>query len=247
MPLTDKILRHQIFLERYAATVARKMKQAVDEARDEVLVALGVSDLSKINIPVLKREIMRTLIKGVKSSLKDVKDLSKYERDFIYNALTLEVGDTIKKATLKQINSSILNTPMQIGAAQNKPNKKMTTVYKQWVNQTANAMLQPIKDEQAVGIDILTAGAAIIALSSGLFATQANSIARTIVGFTSEVAREQTFVVNGHVITHIRIIATLDSRTTDFCRRIHGSVYPVGVGPRPKFHYNCRTITEPVL
>lgn len=247
MPLKSKILKHQIFLERYAATVARKMQQAIDSARDEVLRELGTTDVNNINLITLKNRILKKLIKGVRASLKDIKELSVYERDFIYNALVAEAGDDIKKATLLAINQSILNIPMPIGTADDKQNKKMTTVYKQFVNQTANSMLQPIKDEQALGADVLTASAAIIALSGGLFKSQSDSIARTNVGFTSEVVREETFKKNKAIITHIRIVATLDSRTTNFCRSVNGKVFEIGKGIRPKFHYNCRTVTEPVI
>ena len=85
MPLKSKILKHQIFLERYAATVARKMQQAIDSARDEVLRELGTTDVNNINLITLKNRILKKLIKGVRASLKDIKELSVYERDFIYN------------------------------------------------------------------------------------------------------------------------------------------------------------------
>lgn len=38
-----------------------------------------------------------------------------------------------------------------------------------------------------------------------------------------------------------RFVATLDSRTTPLCGSLDGKLFPVGEGPQPPLHYNCRS------
>lgn len=46
-------------------------------------------------------------------------------------------------------------------------------------------------------------------------------------------------------VKSIRLIATIDNKTSDYCESIHKKVYPIMQGPRPPFHPHCRTIVVP--
>lgn len=76
---------------------------------------------------------------------------------------------------------------------------------------------------------------------------EAESIVRTGVNQASTTARETTYEENDEVISGVQIVATLDNRTTMICMAQDGKVYPVNEGPRPPFHWGCRTTTVPVL
>lgn len=84
--------------------------------------------------------------------------------------------------------------------------------------------------------------------NKGLASTkaQAQAIARTAVNHSATAAREQTYAENSDVIKAVEIVATLDSRTTEICMNYDGKVFPINEGPRPPFHFNCRTTTVPV-
>jgi SPP1 gp7 family putative phage head morphogenesis protein len=73
------------------------------------------------------------------------------------------------------------------------------------------------------------------------------STVRTAANHVSTHAREDTYKENDDVVKGVEIVATLDGRTTEICMSEDGKVYDVGEGPRPPFHYNCRTTTVPVL
>jgi SPP1 gp7 family putative phage head morphogenesis protein len=75
----------------------------------------------------------------------------------------------------------------------------------------------------------------------------AEAIVRTAATHTTVQAREITYEENDDSIKGIQIVATLDARTTEICMGQDGKIYPVGEGPRPPFHYNCRSTTVPVL
>jgi SPP1 gp7 family putative phage head morphogenesis protein len=76
---------------------------------------------------------------------------------------------------------------------------------------------------------------------------QATAVVRTAVNHTSGHARDATYRANADLLRGVQIVATLDSRTTPICWSMDGKVFPVGEGPRPPFHYNCRTTTVPLV
>ena len=70
---------------------------------------------------------------------------------------------------------------------------------------------------------------------------------RTAVQNASEQARQRVWDKNKDLVVGVGIVATLDSRTTTICRSLDGEEFPLNKGPRPPFHYGCRTTTTPVL
>lgn len=75
----------------------------------------------------------------------------------------------------------------------------------------------------------------------------AESIVRTSTAHVTSSAREETFSANPDVVEAVQAVATLDTRTTLFCMKIDGQVFPVNKGRRSPFHWGCRTIMVPVL
>jgi SPP1 gp7 family putative phage head morphogenesis protein len=72
------------------------------------------------------------------------------------------------------------------------------------------------------------------------------SVVRTSVNQVSTQTKEASYAANDDVIKGVQIVATLDGRTTQICMGLDGKVFPIGEGPRPPFHFNCRTTTAPV-
>ena len=72
-----------------------------------------------------------------------------------------------------------------------------------------------------------------------------DTLVRTAATAESTAAREQTFRDLG--VTHWRFVATLDSRTTILCASLDGDRFPVGEGPMPPLHPNCRSTAVPDL
>lgn len=56
-------------------------------------------------------------------------------------------------------------------------------------------------------------------------------------------AREGSYAALG--APYVRLVATLDLRTTPICVLLDGTVYKVGEGPRPPLHPGCRTAVAP--
>lgn len=75
----------------------------------------------------------------------------------------------------------------------------------------------------------------------------AQAITRTAVNHISNEAREAFIRENEDLFDEEVFVATLDSRTTPVCRANDGKRFPVGRGPRPPLHFNCRSIRVPAL
>ncbi len=75
----------------------------------------------------------------------------------------------------------------------------------------------------------------------------AQTLAQTATSAVSHGVREQVYKANRRVIPREVFVATLDSRTTPICQSLDGDIYPVGEGPIPPIHMNCRSIRAPVV
>lgn len=70
-----------------------------------------------------------------------------------------------------------------------------------------------------------------------------DTLVRTAATAASAQARGETFRELG--VTHWRFMATLDSRTSIQCAANDGKQFPVGEGPMPPLHPNCRSVAVP--
>jgi SPP1 gp7 family putative phage head morphogenesis protein len=76
---------------------------------------------------------------------------------------------------------------------------------------------------------------------TGRTAAQARTVVATAVNHAATEAKEQFARQNSDVVRGEKYLATLDSRTTLTCAGFDGEIFPVGEGPKPPLHYNCRS------
>jgi len=85
--------------------------------------------------------------------------------------------------------------------------------------------------------------------ADGLVATSRNeldTLVRTATNAFSDLARVQINLENPLIGKEI-YVAILDSRTTDTCQSLHGSIHGPTDGPRPPVHWYCRSIRMPLV
>ena len=71
----------------------------------------------------------------------------------------------------------------------------------------------------------------------------AKTIAHT--GTAIVASQQQQFIHdNKDIIKGIKVIATLDLRTSGICRHLDGEIMPIDKAVYPPYHYNCRTSFE---
>lgn len=74
----------------------------------------------------------------------------------------------------------------------------------------------------------------------------AQSMVLTASSHVSNVAAQETWKANAHVVKGWQFLATLDGRTTITCAGLSGSFHPIGEGPIPPRHIRCRSVSVPV-
>lgn len=75
----------------------------------------------------------------------------------------------------------------------------------------------------------------------------AEAIVRTSVNHLSNVTRQAFYAENDDLVSEWQFLATLDGRTTVTCASLSGKTFPIGKGPQPPRHINCRSTSTPVI
>jgi SPP1 gp7 family putative phage head morphogenesis protein len=80
----------------------------------------------------------------------------------------------------------------------------------------------------------------------GVSRRRAQALVRTSVTHVSNMTAQETWRANGDVVKAWQFVATLDTRTSSTCGSKDGQTFPIGEGPIPPLHPNCRSITVAV-
>lgn len=240
--IQSKLIRHQIFLERFSGSIANTIQAGIDRARDAAINEMLTNKF--LNPKQLKDHLEFIIARHMEDALDEVKELTSHEASFNERLLNKEL-DSVASASEAALLSALINKPMPVGLADKKANRKIQPAYTKFAEQTAGRIVQPIKDMQVSGGDNLTTAETILFLTTGILSAQAKSLARSSVVHAANTSKEEVYKVNP--IKQVEWVSVLDSHTTDYCRGQDGKLYDVGVGPRPPAHYNCRSITRPVI
>lgn len=76
---------------------------------------------------------------------------------------------------------------------------------------------------------------------------QARTLARSYVSHVVNAAHAETYAANAEVIAGEVWVTTLDDRTCLRCGPLDNKRFPIGKGPRPPLHMNCRCIRAPIV
>ncbi len=75
----------------------------------------------------------------------------------------------------------------------------------------------------------------------------ATAITRTAVNGVANHAKRLYYVANADLFSEELYVATLDSRTTHICMSLDGERFPLGKGPIPPVHFQCRSLRVALL
>lgn len=258
--IQDIATRHQVLLERLKAGGARDLAasfNSVERATLDILSALsvpGVGDITKREL-----ETMLAELRAVNSEL-------------LFNAMNAMMtnlehlaGDSaqFEASALGSLSSKIkMSVPTQAAAyryALNQPLSATGQLLETFVNDWSTGEVDRINNvvRRAWGegwsIGRLTSsisGTKALDYQDGIVAISrrnAASVARTAIQHIASASRMKTWEDNKDIVESYKYVATLDSKTTQLCRSLDGQVFPVGAGPVPPLHINCRSTTVAIL
>lgn len=262
--LQDMAIRHAYDAQRYsrglAANIVALLNSADQALLDKLALRLvritergldtGPATTKRINQMLADLRVINSAVyKKVAASLTDeLVEFAGVEAEFqassLVKALPIQIATTVPAPAL--LRSLVTTSPME------------GHLLKSWTDGMEVGRMQRIEAEIRMG---MVAGESTDKIVQRLRGTRANgyadgilqksrrsaqTVVRTATGHISNVAAQATWEANSNVVKGWQFLATFDSRTTVTCAGLSGQVFPIGKGPMPPRHPNCRSHSLPV-
>jgi len=260
--LIEQSTRHQVYLERLKSGEVNQFASFLQQIDRSIRLRLSGEDMTALSKTRLER-----LLASVRADLNAVYaeywdelsgnliELSEYEAGFearSLNAISEGEFEAVVPAS-NQVWAAVTSAPLSVRGPDQ--GKLLEPFVKDWsateVKRVSGAIRQGYFEGQTTG-QILqrVRGTRSNNYRDGVLAVSnrnAEAIVRTAVQHVASISRQETWNQNSDIVEGVEWVSTLDSRTTKVCRSLDGQVYPVGKGPRPPIHIQCRSTTTPVL
>lgn len=256
--LEDIVTRLQVQLEGLKTNTIRDYNEVLND-----LARVLADETSGRELSDMTRRQIEGLVTRVRSShqpnadaalavLLDVlRDLAGYAYEFEAGAIV--AGSTVtsvpNESPLRRVWTSVVQRPMGHDGSLLMPFlDRLTTAQ---VSATEN-LIRRAYVEGWSNRDMLQAfrGTRANRYTDGIQSTlgrASRTIINTAMQHVNSAARAVVWEENEDIVQGYRIVATLDSRTTEECRALDGREFKLGDGPMPPLHMNCRSTTVAVL
>lgn len=258
--IQDELTARDVELERYKRGVTIRVLNLLARLEEDLVKQMAALDPTQVQPRYKQARLTRLLAEMAalvdqygaaleQEVLPDLSQLAKDEAAFgvkMFKGVIPVAVETIVPAAAT-LQAAVMSRPFQ------------GRLLKEWVKdhppavrmRLRNVIRQGVADGSTIDQMVRTVrGTAASGYTDGVMATNrrgAEAMVRTAVQHTVSSAREATYDANEDLIKGVRMVATLDGRTTLFCMAIDGKVFPVNKGPRAPFHVGCRTSSVPVL
>lgn len=255
--LLDALIRHQTYLLRYGAYVRNRIWAILDKSepkiaqliRDKLARAQGLSrpiDVQRMEALLAAVERMRGVAwKDANAWLYgQMQDLSYQEpiqlSSIVQTVLPVEVATVLPAPRL--LRSIALSKPFEGRIlkewAESMEREDIRRIHAQIQLGMLNGESNDVIARRVVGTGELLGRDGVTELTR----RQVTAITRTAVNHVANRARDAFMQENAEVIESEVFVATLDSRTTPVCKANDGKRFPLGAGPRPPLHWQCRSL-----
>jgi SPP1 gp7 family putative phage head morphogenesis protein len=244
--LQDSQLRHEISLAGYARGTFRRQKNLLDRAINDLTFQLSKIEgktFTRKRLERILKNITETnvvLTKGLSSNLdEDLRLLADHEASFqiaaTQNAYPFELALTT--VTPAQIHTAAMARPFQGKTLRDwfrKQSRDIQDAYQSAVRlgfvegESIPQIVRRLKDVDKRGRNDI------------------EKIIRTAITHEAQVARNKITEANSDLFSSEEWVATLDGRTCPICGARDGKRWPIGEGPFPPAHINCRCQRIPV-
>ncbi len=261
--IRDQLIQHQVLLLRFGKglrdRIVALLNRSEPDLRRRLIARLErIAPLPNDPGPSTTRKLIMTdrLIRAImKPTWSQINELVRKE------LVGLAFGETayiagVLSSSLPVIYEPILPTPAQIRSIvfarpfQNRILRSWLSTYQ--VGDRARMMDQIrqglLFDETPTQIGRRIFGTRAVGGTDGvreITRRGAQTLAQTATSAITNGTRSRLFLQNKRIIKTELYVATLDSRTTPICQSLDGREFPVGEGPTPPIHMNCRSIRVP--
>lgn len=252
--LLEQATRHAAHLERLKTQEARELLSLFSDIEAQIMGRLSGQDVTQWSRARMTRQIAairaamnqgmdETIIPALNASIRD---LAKYEAEFETRSLA-EIGlrYDFDLPSSGQVMSAVRTQPMSVKGADE--GKLLSAFVRDWSETQVTRTANTIRSGYAQGLTTQQVVSQIRTEAGPIGRRGLEAMARTSLQHAANQARQATWAANSDIVRRVRIVATLDSRTSTICMSLDGREYPLDEGPRPPFHVNCRTTTAAAL
>ncbi|MBN7822177.1 minor capsid protein [Bowmanella yangjiangensis] len=262
--LADAEIAHAVSMQRFSNGVVRRMIALLNRVDSDLFARLmaAIEQMPPGSFTVERLDQLLLSVQSLNSQAYAAlrRDLDaellayvEYEATYQQNLLTATIPQAVQ--VVVPINS--VNAQQVYAAAMARPFQgKLLREYTQ--NIEANRLTR-IRDAIRIGF---VEGETVDQMVRRIRGTRANgyadglleidrrdaeSIVRTAVNHLSNYTRQAFYQANDDLVSEWQFLATLDGRTTITCASLSGKTFPIGEGPQPPRHINCRSTSVPVI
>lgn len=262
--LEDVLVRHQVALQRLSAAEVQKVDKFISQISVELNRRLSGQDLTTLSQSRLERAIDRlndylgdTLGQYRAAIMSDLLNVADHEAQYsttaLNNAVPVNVNVDFVSPTALQIQTAALQSPLLVKGADG--GKLLKSFLSDWTavqkSRISNAIRMGVATGQTnASIAQSIRGTAALKYTDGILAltkSSADKVVHTAVQHVANSVRQAVFDANDDIISGVRWVATLDSRTCIQCASLDLVEFPSGSGPRPPIHIFCRCVTVPTF
>ena len=258
----DGLVRHQIGLLRLAGSVREEVFRLLDATEADLAeqIRRRLAGHQGFDSPrsVQRMQTLLRVIRGTRARAWREVNKMWVERAIELSAEEPSFTDNILKMAVPVHIETVIPAAAFLGEiARSRPFEGRTL--SEWAAHQRAADLQRIEDAVRVG---MIQGESAAAIARRVFGTRAQAgrdgvtqltrnaaaaITRTMINAMSNQARREFYRANPGVFRRELYVATLDARTTPVCRSLDGELFPLGRGPIPPLHFNCRSLRVAVI
>ena len=263
--LAHEAIDHSIDLTRYSNSVIRRIIALLNKT-DRDLANQIAAALERLPAESFTVERLDALLQSVRQTNAvayqqvsqlietELKDLVQYEAAYQYQLFqsTLPVQVSVAAVNVGQVYAAALARPFSISKDGAVPlNEYLKGIEANRAAKIRNAIRMGfIEGEPTDKIVRRIMGTKSLNYADGLMEESRRHVegmVRTAVSHTADVTRQNFYAENNDLLKGWQFVATLDSRTSITCASLSGKIFPIGSGPRPPRHINCRSTSVPVV
>lgn len=177
----------------------------------------------------------------------DLTEFGSYEAEFNMSLLGKVVKAVVQlnKPSIAQLAAAALADPLDLEVGKGRQRISINGALDQYGTKKSAEIISEIRMGSALGETTGQIGRRLTSLGVQQ-RDQAQALVNTMTNHIATTARVEVLKDNDDILKGMRRIATLDSRTTLFCMGIDQTIIPLD-GPKPPYHWRCRTTVIPVL
>jgi SPP1 gp7 family putative phage head morphogenesis protein len=249
LSLLDALTRHQIRLQRLGTrnvqAILPMIRRMARKLHNRILTGeLTADQLQRTYLVMLDLDrIIAEELGQIETRLAaDFRELAQYEADHTLAILKPVATVQMTGVAPAMLESVMTTKPMQLIMGDKVESVTLKSMYRTFGAAVSKDVRQAIQAGVIEGKATPSIAREIRQMVNNRSRRQAEAVVRTAVNHVASVARQTVMNRNADIFEGERFVATLDGRTSPPCQANDSKVFPVGQGPIPPLHYNCRSV-----